>query len=199
MKIKENRERARLLAEAPIEMPEGEFDIILADPPWHYDGQACSPQNHILSKYPTMSTDSICSLPVPAADNAACFMWATAAHLHDALHVMEAWGFEYKTFAVWVKPFIGMGHWLRMRHEPLLFGVKGSMPIDKRSRRDSVIFSPKRSHSEKPPQVYQLIESMFPSRTCLEIFARSSRSGWTSWGTGEAESDRQLSLSFATN
>ena len=79
-----------------------------------------------------------------------------------------AWGFDYKTFAVWVKPpLIGLGYWLRMRHEPLLLGIRGTMPLDIRSERDSVIFADKRGHSVKPVQVYRLIESMFPYKTSL--------------------------------
>lgn len=186
-RIAENRRIAEELRQSPIAMPDGEFDVILADPPWRYDTKSVPPHKSVSSKYPTMATPDICVLPVPAADNAACFMWATAAHMPDALQVMAAWGFEYKTFAVWVKDFIGMGHWLRMRHEPLLFGAKGKMPIDKQSPRDSVIFAPKQRHSEKPAQVYTLIESMFPGRRCLELFARKSRTGWVAWGTGEAD------------
>ena len=175
-------------------MPDGEFDVILADPPWHYHGRAVHPRDQILNKYPTMMTQAIATLTIPAADNAACFMWSTAAHLPDALQVMEAWGFEYKTFAVWVKPKIGLGYWMRMHHEPLLLGIRGTMSLDIRSERDSVIFADKRGHSVKPPEVYKLIESMFPGRRCLELFARNSRHGWTAWGTGEAKKDRQLTL-----
>lgn len=104
--------------------------------------------------------------------------------LPDALEVIDAWGFTYKTNLVWVKPWIGRGNYLRNRHELLLLATRGgySPPADDR-RSDSVIDAPRGRHSEKPARFYELIEQMYPNAIRLELFARgNARPGWTTWG-----------------
>jgi len=48
-----------------------------------------------------MSVEEICALPVQelAADDCVLFMWATYPMLKEALKVIEAWGFKYKSIA----------------------------------------------------------------------------------------------------
>ena len=77
-------------------MPEGFYDIILADPPWRYDTEA-SQRGKAEHHYSTMTTREICDLQLQSSDNALLFMWATNAHLFDAKLVLDAWGFEYIT------------------------------------------------------------------------------------------------------
>jgi len=95
--------------------------------------------------------------------------------------VMKSWGFEYKTNLTWVKNQMGVGHYVRGRHELLLLGIKGKIgtPI---IVPDSVINAKRRKHSQKPDQVYEIIESMYPNKKYIELFARNQREGWTSWG-----------------
>jgi N6-adenosine-specific RNA methylase IME4 len=45
----------------------------------------------------------------------------------DALAVLAAWGFTYKTHA-WLKDKIGLGYCVRGKHELLLFGRRGKIP-----------------------------------------------------------------------
>jgi N6-adenosine-specific RNA methylase IME4 len=79
------------------DMPSGLFNVIYADPPWeYYLPLRGSPDMH----YKTMSTEEICKLKVPAAEDAVLFLWATNPKLEDALKVMRAWGFTYKTKTV---------------------------------------------------------------------------------------------------
>ena len=80
--------------------PAPAFGVIYADPPWCLGGGKGSPP------YPTMATRDICALPVGslAAPDCALFLWAVYSHLPDALAVISAWGFTYKTCAfTWVK------------------------------------------------------------------------------------------------
>jgi N6-adenosine-specific RNA methylase IME4 len=162
------------------DMPSGKFNVIYADPPWeYYLPLRGSPDMH----YKTMSTDEICKLSVPAADNAVLFLWATNPMLEDALKVMAAWGFKYKTNMVWVKSQIGTGSYFRGQHELLLLGVKGDVhPPEESKRLPSVLFADTQRHSEKPEEVYTIIEHMYPGRRYLELFARKRREGWVSWG-----------------
>ena len=158
------------------------YDIIYADPPWRYDF-CVDKKDRIEEQYPTMSLQEIKDFKVPSADNAVLYLWATAPKLKEALEVMEAWGFEYKTHCIWDKMWIGMGYWFRGQHELLLVGTKGSFSPPKREDRiGSIIQSRRGKHSEKPYAIYRLIEKWFPGKKCLELFARNPRTGWTSWG-----------------
>jgi N6-adenosine-specific RNA methylase IME4 len=103
--------------------------------------------------------------------------------LPEALQVIATWGFEYKTHAVWVKDWIGVGFWLRNQHEILLVAARGDMPIPPPARRSSsVIVAPRREHSRKPDEAYELIERMYPEVPKIELFARNARTGWAAWG-----------------
>jgi len=169
----------------PPALPDGVFDVILADPPWDYSYMAldANPEMH----YSTMPLDEICSLKVPCADNSILFLWATNPKLKEALKVLEAWGFDYKTNIVWVKNNLengrGVGHYLKGDHELLLIGRKGNIPIPVESNRpSSVLVASKTGHSRKPSEVYSLIEKMYPNRQYLELFARNVQQGWKGWG-----------------
>jgi len=98
-------------------MPDGPFELILADPPWRMGApdSPSAPENH----YPTMTLAEICGLEIPAAETCVLFLWAVNAMLPEALEVMRAWGFIYRTNLSWVKPSIGPGNWARQRHELL--------------------------------------------------------------------------------
>lgn len=167
------------------EVPVGEFSVVLGDPPWRYESATTEPGRAIENHYPTMTLDEIVELGsrLPFAKDAVLFLWATSPKLAEALRVMDGWGFEYRTNAVWVKNQIGMGYWFRQRHELLLVGRRGSMPVPEPAARvDSVIEAPRGRHSEKPESVYGVIEGMYPDAPRLELFARGSREGWTCWG-----------------
>ena len=161
-------------------LPEGKFNVIYADPPWeYYLPLRGSPDMH----YPTMSTEEICRLEIPADENAVLFLWATNPKLEEALKVMKAWGFEYRTNMVWVKDKVGTGYYFRGQHELLLVGVKGNVGVPlEENRPPSVLMAPVREHSRKPDKVYEIIERMYPNGRYLELFARQQRPKWTAWG-----------------
>ena len=78
--------------------------MIYADPPWRYTQKNLrgTAERH----YPTMSMDELCALPVAelAAPDCALFLWATFPQLPEALRLIKAWGFQYKSVAfVWLK------------------------------------------------------------------------------------------------
>jgi N6-adenosine-specific RNA methylase IME4 len=163
-------------------LPKGTFEVIYGDPPWQLGNpdSAWSPEQH----YPTKPTPKIKQLGPPAAQDAVLFLWAVSSLLPDALEVMDAWGFVFKTTLVWVKPSIGLGAWVRHRHELLLVGQRGNHPAPPpKARPDSVLEAARGRHSEKPVQIYELIERMYPRARRLELYARGRpRPGWTSWG-----------------
>ena len=171
------------------ELPTATFDVILADPPWSYDFSPTHTRA-IESHYPTMSLEAIKSLPIPAKENAVLFLWATAPKLQEALVVLNAWGFEYKTCAIWDKVKLGMGHWFRIQHELILLGTKGQVkPPAPELRCRSIIQAHFTRHSQKPEALYEVIEQLFPQSSYLELFARGKpREAWEVWGN-EIESE----------
>ncbi len=165
-----------------IPLPKGKFDIILADCPWRYDF-SIDDKDKIEQHYPTMDLEDIKKMELPANDDAVLFLWATAPKLLEALEVMKAWGFEYKSNAIWDKEWIGMGYWFRGQHELLLIGVRGSFSPPESDKRVSSVYREKRTeHSRKPEYFYELIEDMFPTGKYLELFARRRRPKWESYG-----------------
>ena len=162
----------------------GQFNVIYADPAWRYD-YSVSTSREIENHYPTMTLDEICALPVSdiSADDCVLFMWATSPKLADAIKVLEAWGFIYKTCMVWVKDKIGMGYYARQQHELLLIGTRGNLPTpEPKNRPSSVIYGERTEHSTKPDEVYEVIERMYPEFSRVELFCRTPRKGWYAWG-----------------
>lgn len=158
------------------------YDIIYADPPWRYSFSK-SHSREIENQYPTMTLEEIKALDVPAKENAVLYLWATAPKLPEALSVMEAWGFTYKTCAVWDKVLMGMGYWFRGRHELLLVGTRGKFsPPDPKLRLPSVFTVRRGKHSEKPDCLRDRIGLQFPDVSKIELFARKRVPGWDAWG-----------------
>ena len=175
-----------------LELPPGPYDVILADPPWSYKSRWGDMEKHgaATSHYSTMTLEDIMAMPVAdlAAKNCALFLWSVNPKPQEALGVIKAWGFRHRTKGFcWVKtyangkPYCGLGMYTRSGNEDCLLAIKGSMPPASRSVRQ-VITAPVRKHSQKPDEIYERIEALYPNARKLELFARSSRPGWDSWG-----------------
>lgn len=188
------------------DLPRNHFRAILADPPWHFKtynekGRKRSPdwrpfEGSPSIHYDTMGAEEIRRLPVAdfAADDCCLFLWICWPLLPEALQLIEAWGFVYKTCAFdWVKAKnqvelfgnepavqIGMGYWTRSNSEVCLLATRGK-PTRLRADVRQAIMEPRRQHSRKPDCVYGRIERLVAG-PYLELFARATRPGWTSWG-----------------
>jgi N6-adenosine-specific RNA methylase IME4 len=158
--------------------------VIYADPPWQYE-HVKTDNRAIENHYPTMTLEAICALPVAtiATPDAVLFLWATSPKLAEALRVVEAWGFTYRTCMAWIKPSIGMGYYVRQQHELLLIASRGDLPVPEPARRPpSVLAADRGAHSAKPDEFYMVIERMYPEYPKRELFARATRDGWQQWG-----------------
>lgn len=175
------------------------FGTVLADPPWRFQNRTgkMAPEHKRLNRYETMTTDEICALPVRdfIADRAHLYLWTPNALLPDALRVMEAWGFQYKTNLIWHKvrkdggsDGRGVGFYFRNVTEMILFGVRGKNARTLKAGRTQVnlFASRKREHSRKPLLQYDLIEGCSFS-PFLEVFGRGFRPDWTFWGNQASE------------
>lgn len=179
------------VSDADQSLPLGRYSVIYCDPPWSFDvwsgaGTDRSAENH----YPTMTLEQMQAMDVGSIADVDCvlLMWAVMPQLQEALDLIRAWGFEYKTVAFnWVKtnkkndkPFMGMGYWTRANSEICLLAVKGS-PKRVSASVSQVVITPRREHSRKPDEVYGLIEELLPG-PYVELFARTQRDGWGAWG-----------------
>jgi len=171
------------ISETPT-MPDGKYNVIYADPPWQYT-HGLDIHGAADRHYSTLSIQELCELPIKelAEDNAVLFLWVTSPKLFDAIEIVKAWGFEYKTSFVWDKVKHVMGHYNSVRHEFLLICTRGSFPKQSDTLHDSVI-SIERSgeHSEKPEYFRELIEGMYPQSKKIELFARKKTDAWDCWG-----------------
>ncbi len=179
----EKEERNELLKNKEIELPDGEFNVIYADPAWKYQFSETK-SREIENQYPTMELEDIKNIKVPSAKDSVLYLWATAPKLEWALEVLNAWGFTYKTCAVWDKGIMGMGYWFRGQHELLLVGTKGNFNPPLPVNRVASVYRERRAkHSRKPKYYYDLIEKMCPNGKYLELFARNKyNEKWTVWG-----------------
>lgn len=188
------------------DLPRNDAGVVLADPAWTFQtysakGEGRSPQAH----YSTMALDDIKALPVADLCRADCwlFLWVTGPHLAQGLEVITAWGFRYSGLGfVWVKTnpraptlfqdagswFMGLGHTTRKNAEICLLARRGAPKRKSKSVRELII-SPRRRHSEKPPETQERIEQ-FADGPYVDLFSRRSRAGWTSWGNEAGKFDR---------
>lgn len=190
-------EREADLAARIKALPDRKYGVIYADPEWRFEpysretGMDRAADNH----YPTSLTDEIAARPVDsiAAEDCVLFLWATAPMIRDALAVMQAWGFEYKSQVVWVKQRSGdgrgTGYWFLGEHELLLVGTRGNVPAPAPGTQSrSVIQAPVGRHSEKPEVFAELIERYFPTLPKIELNRRGpARPGWDAWGNEAVE------------
>ena len=175
------------------------YPVVYADPPWLYDTGTTDPSRIIANKYPPMPLDEIKALPVGklATEIAILFMWATNPMLPEALQVIEAWGFKYKTNIAWDKEIAGAGYWVRGQHELLLIATRGDMPTPPEALRPSSVLRSRRGeHSAKPDEAAALILRMFPTLPRIELFARGEREGFAVWGN-QVASEAQVPLPAA--
>ena len=182
------------------------YNIIYADPAWEYKESGSTTNSRSLAKqhYNTMSTQDICNLPVKniKTDDAICFMWATFPKIAEALKVMKAWGFEYKTAAfVWVKKnkksntnFWGMGAYTRANAEVCLLGISKKTKASEQVKAHNIhqiIEAPIERHSKKPDIIREKIVELLGDLPRVELFARNTTEGWDVWGN-EVECDLEL-------
>ena len=194
------------------DLPDGRFEIIYADPPWHYGGKmqydkTCTIKHNgdfrrkvfissAAFKYPTLRTSEMMSLDVQsiAAEDSLLFMWTTNPHLAQAIDLGHAWGFEYKTVVfVWDKMIHNPGQYTLSNCELCLLFKHGRIPCPRGARNiQQLVHSPRRTHSRKPDEVRKNIEAMFPTQSKIELFARSAHDGWDNWGLDMLEEEPTL-------
>ena len=170
------------------------FSTVMADPPWRFTNRTgkMAPEHKRLARYPTMTLEDICALPVAdfMEDRSHCYLWVPNALLPEGLLVMSQWGFTYKSNIIWHKirkdggsDGRGVGFYFRNVTEVLLFGIRGknARTLQPGRRQVNLFGTRKREHSRKPDEQYDIIESCSWG-PYLELFGRGKRENWTVWG-----------------
>jgi N6-adenosine-specific RNA methylase IME4 len=177
----------------------GHYGVIYADPPWTFSTYSRKGKGRSAEAYyDCMSLEEIKAVPVKrwAAKNCVLFLWTTDPLLEQALGVIRAWGFTYKTVGFyWAKLkrsaardqytdesfFSGLGFWTRANPELCLLATRGN-PHRRKADVQKLVISPRREHSRKPDEVYERIEALCEG-PYLEVFARNTRDGWLNLGS----------------
>jgi N6-adenosine-specific RNA methylase IME4 len=174
------------------------FSTIVADPPWRYNAKVAPLRSggrggQAEHQYPTMTNAEIAALPVAslATDQAHLYMWVTNPRLIaerngsrtvTPFDIVDAWGFKAMTLLTWVKPGRGgTGWYFRGQTEHVIFATRGGLGIPAANREPNVFEAKRSRHSAKPEAFFDLVERVSPG-PYLEMFARKTRLGWSSWG-----------------
>ncbi|BBK44142.1 hypothetical protein STVA_41620 [Allostella vacuolata] len=146
-----------------------------------------------------LSLPAIAALPVGelVAPGGAVLLWCTWPLVATGAHVeiLRGWGFPAVTGGAWAKRTRtgrlrwGPGYVVRSVCEPWLIGlapgagIRGSSVANLvETLTDASLDGLAREHSRKPDAVFAMVEALTPGRRRLELFSRTDRPGWTSWG-----------------
>lgn len=178
----------QLLAKTHQQLRGRLFDVIMMDPPWQLSG--ANPTRGVTISYDSLSDQEIGKLPVPQLQTGGLLLlWTINAKYTMSLSLLDKWGYEYVDEVVWVKKTCNNkiakshGYWLQHAKETCLVGRKGAVQCSSVSIPD-VIFSQRRGQSQKPEEIYEMVEKLLPNGCYLEIFGRRNnlRDGWVTVG-----------------
>ena len=175
-----------------------EFATTYLDPPFPEKGggrikRGCDRHYNVIARRDDMLRTIITAPNWNPAKDAHLWMWITDNYLHNwGVWLIDALGFEIKRTFPWNKEVMGIGQYGRGKHEMLYLAVKGRgyavRTAAKNIPTDYLIGAPQPRndkgrviHSAKPARTYELIEARSHG-PYAELFARSGRRGWTSWG-----------------
>jgi N6-adenosine-specific RNA methylase IME4 len=208
----------RLQATTPP-WPNGKFDLIYADPPWHVRAYA-EPEKTAGFRggrrlpYDYMDLPAICRLPIAqfAAQNSVLAIWVNSAEVEATLKVIKAWGFSNTSEGLYwgklsskAKLRMGLGHRTRKTGENLWLATRGKglkradMGVEQGFIEEpdaDFIVAKRREHSRKPDEAYQALERLYGDVRRIELFGRRARPGWTLWGNQLLPPDAQQMLPF---
>lgn len=178
-----------------LEQTSETYNLICSDSPWKQSkGGKKSVRPNSSGKdldYQTISLEEIeRHLRIATkhtTENAILFMWTIDKYLFEAEEIVKRCG--YKLHDRMIRSKDGMGipaaFTVRFSKEYLLYCYKGKLiPIAKEERgkiADVFVEKPTK-HSKKPEVSYQIIERLYPNLKKLEMYARTTRDGWDSFG-----------------
>ncbi|KAK9813137.1 hypothetical protein WJX72_009655 [[Myrmecia] bisecta] len=157
-----------------------QFDVIMMDPPWQL--ATANPTRGVALGYSQLTDADIINLPINKLQtNGFLFVWVINAKYKFTLDLFEKWGYKLVDEIVWVKMTVNRrmakshGYYLQHAKEVCLVAKKGADPPGTcHSIGSDIIYSERRGQSQKPEEIYQLIEELVPNGKYLEIFGRKN-------------------------
>lgn len=167
----------------------GNYAAIIVDPPWdiHMNSQSSTAE-------PSITDNEILGLDVGSLqEEGVLFLWVTGRVLDLGRRCLQQWGYGHIEELVWCKTNqLGRtictgrtGHWINHSKEHCLVGLKGNPTWIKRNVDVDVIVSTTRGRSQKPLELYGIIDRMVgPNSKKIELFGRMQnvRPGWLTVG-----------------
>lgn len=173
-------------------MNNNKYELIYADPPWK---QSRGGKKSVRPKssgcelpYPVIELDEIGNIIHKFIPPTSCvmFLWTIDKYLHESEAMANRLGFKLHARMIWNKVTgIPAAFTIRYGHEYLLYCYKDKLipvSVEERGKIHSVFTEQVTRHSKKPEIAYQIIERLYPNLQKIELFARSRRDGWDSWG-----------------
>lgn len=189
---------------APLEP--GSFDVVHIDFPWLWEtysdkGRKKSPQ------YDCMTWEEIetCEADKLLAPGGVMFAWGTWPLIGRQHLILEnCFGLDVKTGGAWSKRTKdgklrwGPGYIIRTVCEPFLIATKKGHKLRGSSVKNLIetfdakeVWGVARENSRKPEEVFDLINKLTPGLRRVDVFARESRPGWTTWGREKTKFDKK--------
>ena len=164
------------------------YDIIYADPPYPQRKgglRNTRPNQKRKLDYQTLSLKQIKQI-LSKYESKVLFLWTIDKFLFESQKIAEELGYKLHARIIWNKENgVAPAFTIRYLTEYLLWMYKTPMlKIDPkiRGKFTTLIQEKATIHSKKPIKAYEMIESLYPDRTKIELFARNTRKGWESWG-----------------
>ena len=194
----------------------GFFDVVMLDPPWRIKGGQRNQGSFMFSNsrfslnYDTLSNNDILSLKVEnLSQTGFCFLWILNSILDFGYTCLNKWGYDVIEQIIWIKEkkkslFSSLGYYFKHSYEICLVGykTKPGEHFDYHSKVcQNIIISEVNNKSEKPKEIYDMIEKMVPGSKKIELFARNNnlRDGWLSLGNQLGEDFLQWNNSILCN
>ena len=167
----------------------GKFKTVVIDPPWPITPRPRYAENSRSNKptdlqYQTMSLQEIKSIPIADCldDDALVFCWTVNRFIPDTYGLVSAWGLRYSFTMVWSKNDGPQSpNTPRYTGEFVVVARKGSPKYKETANFNTVFYSKRGEHSEKPEEFYDLLRRVTPSPR-IDIFNRRPIPGFVGWG-----------------
>lgn len=120
------------------------------------------------------------------------WLWTTNTHIPEAVTVVQAWGYQWKTMLTMPKAGLGLGWWLRGKTEHCIFAAR-----TENRRRNPGSYSTlmeqvdRLGHSVKPDSAFDIMRAL-SFGPYLEVFARKERKGWHTMISDKAPETQHL-------
>lgn len=180
------------------------FDVILIDPPWEEYNRR-DPTLSLTSNNAFWTLEEMMQLKVDQIAESPCFLWlwvGSAEGLDQGRLLLKKWGFRRCEDICWLKTnkngqqntHKDPGGFFHHTKEHCLMGIKGTVRRNQDSHvihanidTDIIISEePPLGSTEKPVELYHIIEHFSLGRRRLELFGHDHniRPGWVTLGSG---------------